>query len=61
MKCPECFENGLKSIVTQTECYSTSTYISPQWDEDGNKITPKTIITMTAYSCSNGHSWKEEL
>ena len=56
MKCPQCVQEGTRSVVTQHESTAKAPYVPMQWDEEGNLI-GRLNLTSTRYSCSNGHTW----
>jgi len=60
MKCPQCQQEGKKSIITIG--FSTTTLMSTHayYDEDGKYHFHNPNITTTEYSCSNGHEWTEK-
>lgn len=60
MRCPECDVSGQKSSVFIG--LRTTTLMSWQdfYDEKGNFHHHDPNTTSTAYSCSNGHRWRED-
>lgn len=59
--CPECQKKGLKSSAVPGECFRTLMWCPPFYDEDG-RLHNHDINTYTQdYSCSNGHSWRQNL
>jgi len=40
--------------------FVTSMYCSPWYDEEGRYHNHDSNVCTSSYSCSNGHTWKEE-
>ena len=60
MKCPECEEQGLRSIVHGGDyCTRTLMYCPTYYDEDGKFVPNKCNTCTCGYTCSNGHEWSE--
>lgn len=61
MICPRCKKEGKKSKVFVGVGSSTSLFYQPFYDEDGELHYHDSNKTTTSYSCSNGHSWTEQI
>lgn len=60
MICPQCKEQGLKSMVYPGPSRTTLLYCQPFYDEKGKYHDHDMNTTTTSYQCSNGHSWEEK-
>ena len=58
MKCPECVEKGLKSMVTIKSMYCTDSYYLPFFDQDGIYHIHDNNDIINDYYCSNNHNFK---
>ncbi len=59
MICPQCRAQGLKSQVVTGAGTGTLVHCPPFYDEEGRYHVHDTNTGAQAYSCSNGHSWRE--
>lgn len=57
MKCKECENTGLSSVVYEGLSSCTAAYYEPFYDEGGNRHNHDANERTTNYSCSNGHKW----
>ncbi len=58
MKCPECVEQGLKSIVNIGFKHTTAMAYHYFFDEDGIYHSHNNNIITYNYTCSNNHNFK---
>lgn len=60
MLCPECRKKGLRSVVTVLGNSVTLMFVNSFYDEEGRRHDHDTNTRTTAYTCSNGHRWREQ-
>lgn len=61
MKCPECVATGQASTLQIGPTFSTAMYSAPHYDEDGEYHMHDLNTRTTSYSCSNGHSFSQNV
>lgn len=60
MICEQCKKEGRKSRVFPGASECTLMMYMRFYDEDGREHLHDPNVTTTYYSCSNGHSWRED-
>lgn len=58
MKCPECVDSGLRSIIRRLKASVSDGDLDKFYDEDGDLHRHDKSHLLELWKCSNGHQWE---